>query len=170
MINKYLSFQSVVFKFISLFCFSIFILSGCQQAESVTEEPTIPASPEETVQQSPEPSPSSTPTLNVTNITIDGLSEDWEARTSVFQDPEGDQESGVFDWTVGFAFTNQDSLYILVEMVDPTAPFQIFDISVTTPDHVYQIVWNPLEDFIVESAFWWIIVITITIFVTDFTI
>ena len=61
--------------------------------------------------------------MAVTQIEIDGNSDDWTDRQVLLEDPEGDNTEGFLDLRQGYAFINQDALYILVEVTDNTAPF-----------------------------------------------
>jgi sugar lactone lactonase YvrE len=63
-----------------------------------------------------------------TQITMDGQLDDWIGRASLLDDPARDAEDGLLDFTTGYAFTNQDALYLLVEVVDPTALVTEFNV------------------------------------------
>jgi hypothetical protein len=92
--------------------------------------------------------PTPTATLeppSVTNITIDGMAEDWADRQVVLEDPVGDAEEGFLDLTTGYAFVNQNALYLLVENVDPTAPFVHFDMQFEVDSRTLQISWGPQQ-------------------------
>ncbi len=66
--------------------------------------------------------------MNLTRISVDGLSDDWVGRAVIEGDPAGDSEAGFLDLTNGFAFVNEHALYLLVETVDRNAPFEQFEI------------------------------------------
>lgn len=90
----------------------------------------------------------STPTFTqepptVTNITIDGMADDWTGRQITHNDPVGDAEEGYLDLGNGYVFVNQNALYFLIEIIDPAAPFVHFDMQFQAGSRKYQISWGP---------------------------
>jgi hypothetical protein len=78
-----------------------------------------------------------------TQITIDGGGEDWVGRPVLCVDPAGDAEAGFLDLTTGYAFVNQDALYLLVDTVDPRASFVQFDMFIKTDTKTLLLSWQP---------------------------
>jgi hypothetical protein len=78
-----------------------------------------------------------------THITIDGDPSDWAGREAVYRDPAGDAEAGFLDLTAGYAIVNRNALYLLVETVDPDAPFVQFDMDFRAGSRQLQISWKP---------------------------
>ena len=87
--------------------------------------------------------PTQTESAGITQISIDGRTEDWVNRTALLDDPAGDAEQGYLDLTIGYAFVNQNALYFLVESVDPAAPFVQFDMQFQVGSRILQISWAP---------------------------
>jgi len=81
--------------------------------------------------------------LPETQITIDGRGEDWVGRSVLCVDPAGDAEAGFLDLTTGYAFVNQDALYLLIETVDPRAPFVQFAIFIKADKKTLFLQWRP---------------------------
>ena len=82
---------------------------------------------------------------NVTEITVDGLADDWTNRQLVFACPEGDVEEGFIDLTDGYAFVNQNALYFMVETTDPDARVEAFYIRVSSGGTETGFVWRPSD-------------------------
>jgi len=78
-----------------------------------------------------------------TRIIIDGQAGDWVGRPVFHDDPAGDAEAGFLDLTTGYAFVNQHALYLLVETVDPNAPFVQFDMVFQADSRQLLISWAP---------------------------
>ncbi len=76
-------------------------------------------------------------------INIDGYPEDWTNQSNLYDDPAGDGEEGFLDLTSGYAFSTENSLYFLINAVDPDHPFVHFDIQFRVDDRVLQISWAP---------------------------
>jgi len=79
----------------------------------------------------------------LTQIVIDGRGEDWVGRSVLRADPAGDAEAGFLDLTTGYAFVNQDALYLLIETVDERAPFVQFDMFITSDTRTLLLSWRP---------------------------
>jgi len=84
-----------------------------------------------------------TTALPETQITIDGRGEDWIGRSVLCVDPAGDAEEGFLDLTTGYAFVNQDALYLLIDTVDPRAPFVQLAIFIKADNKSLYLQWNP---------------------------
>ena len=120
------------------------LLVACKPPATPTEAPaemtTIPSptSPEVTIAPTDTPStplraspvpPTPTPAgPTITQITIDGQTDDWAGRPILLDDPTGDAEGGFLDFTTGYGFANQDAVYLLVEVADPAAPVTEFNV------------------------------------------
>ena len=78
-----------------------------------------------------------------TQIVIDGQPDDWVGRSVLCADPAGDAEEGFLDLTTGYAFVNQDALYLLIETVDPRAPFVQFDMFIEAGGKMLLLSWSP---------------------------
>jgi hypothetical protein len=113
------------------------LLAGCNPPTTPIETPakatTIPSptSPEVTIAPTGTPAPPTavpTPEPAVTQITIDGQTDDWAGRPVLPEDPTGDAEDGFLDFTTGYGFANQDAVYLLVEVVDPSASVTEFNV------------------------------------------
>jgi hypothetical protein len=61
----------------------------------------------------------------------------------LLDDPAGDAEEGFLDLTTGYAFVNQHALYLLVETIDPNAPFVHFDMHFQADSKRLLISWEP---------------------------
>ncbi|HUV14444.1 MAG TPA: NHL repeat-containing protein [Acidobacteriota bacterium] len=81
--------------------------------------------------------------LPETQITIDGRGEDWVGRSVLCVDPAGDAEAGFLDLTTGYAFVNQDALYLLIDTVDPRASFVQFDMFIKADTKTLLLSWQP---------------------------
>jgi len=81
--------------------------------------------------------------LSETQITIDGRGEDWVGRSVLYVDPAGDAETGFLDLTTGYAFVNQDALYLLIDTVNPRAPFVQLAIFIKADHKSLYLQWNP---------------------------
>ena len=79
----------------------------------------------------------------LTQIVIDGRGEDWVGRSVLRADPAGDAEAGFLDLTTGYAFVNQDALYLLIETVDERAPFVQFDMFIKADARTLLLSWRP---------------------------
>jgi|GEM_PF-1989173 len=115
---------------------------------TLTPTATMTRTPTPTNTQSPtpamsSPTPTATATASQTHITVDGQSNDWAGRPVLLDDPAGDVEAGFLDLTTGRAFVNQHTLYLLVETVDPRAPFVQFDVLVEAGARHLLISWKP---------------------------
>ena len=86
---------------------------------------------------------SDAPTLTKTNIFIDGSGDDWAGRPVLLDDPAGNGKLGILDLTKGYAFVNQDALYLLVEADDPDAVFSQFNIELQLGPKRFQVAWAP---------------------------
>lgn len=118
---------------IKVILFSLMFISACSSSEEAIATSVWT------------PTPGPTLTLTDTRIIIDGLADDWNNREVLLDDPAGDTEEGYLDMTTGYAFVNQHSLYFLVEIVDPEAPFVHFDIEFQADDRRILISWKPGE-------------------------
>ena len=87
--------------------------------------------------------------MNLTRISVDGLSDDWVGRAVIEGDPAGDSEAGFLDLTNGFAFVNEHALYLLVETVDRNAPFEQFEIYLRAGSRELWVGWAPQWDYAV---------------------
>ena len=76
----------------------------------------------------------------ITEIIIDGKPDDWEGRPLLQKDEEGD---GDFDLLAGYAFVNQDALYFMIEVADPSALFNQFDLKFQADNRRILISWTP---------------------------
>ena len=130
--------------------FLLILLAGCGSEKSEAQVPTmketIPAETSTIPPTNPASDPTPTPTekpLLITNIVVDGLSDDWMNREIILDDPLGDGEQGFLDFRAGYAFLNQHALYFLVNVEDVNAPFVLFDMNFSTEDGHYQITWSP---------------------------
>jgi len=81
--------------------------------------------------------------LSETQITIDGGGEDWVGRSVLYVDPAGDAETGFLDLTTGYAFVNQEALYLLIDTVNPRAPFVQFDMFIKADTRTLLLSWHP---------------------------
>jgi len=81
--------------------------------------------------------------LSETQITIDGRGEDWVGRSVLCVDPAGDAETGFLDLTTGYAFVNQEALYLLIDTVNPRAPFVQLAIFIKADHKSLYLQWNP---------------------------
>ena len=79
----------------------------------------------------------------LTEIVIDGRGEDWVGRSVLRIDPAGDAEAGGLDLTAGYAFANQDALYLLIETVDPRATLVQFDMFIRVDTRTFLLSWRP---------------------------
>ena len=78
-----------------------------------------------------------------TQITIDGGGEDWVGRPVLCVDPAGDAEAGFLDLTTGYAFVNQNALYLLIDTVDPRASFVQLDMFIKADAKTLLLSWQP---------------------------
>lgn len=78
-----------------------------------------------------------------TEIVIDGQANDWIDRPLLHEDPAGDAETGYLDLTKAYAFVNQNAVYVLIEIVDPAAPFVQIDFVVNTDKGEHNFGWRP---------------------------
>jgi len=78
-----------------------------------------------------------------TQIVIDGQPDDWVGRSVLCVDPAGDAEAGFLDLTTGYAFVNQDALYLLIETVNARAPFVQFDMFIKADTKTLLLSWKP---------------------------
>ncbi len=78
-----------------------------------------------------------------TRITVDGNSTDWVGRPPLLVDRTGDSERGALDFTKGYAFLNDNALYFLIEVTDPSASFKQFDIHIVADSRELSIVIHP---------------------------
>lgn len=78
-----------------------------------------------------------------TEIIIDGEADDWNDRPLLHEDQAGDVEGNFWDITKVYAFLNQDSLYILIESVDPAAPFVQLDLELSADSQHHLLTWQP---------------------------
>ncbi len=97
---------------------------------------------------------------DVTTIVIDGDGDDWIDRPLLHEDEIGDAEGEFLDIGKVYAFVNQDALYVLMEVVDPAAPFVQIDFEVNTDKGVHYFGWrpesgppNPYSSFALGSVF-----------------
>ena len=98
-----------------------------------------------TVSQPNETSSQSEPenaALITTQIEIDGNPDDWSGRNILLADPVGDNATGFLDLRLGYAFVNHNALYILVTVIDNTAPFVLFDVHFQVDDRHMQITFE----------------------------
>ena len=95
------------------------------------------------LQTQPEPEQTSAPTTIVTDIQIDGSTNDWVNRSVLEDDPSGDNEPEFLDLTSGYAFLTEDALYFAINAEDPDKPFSNFDIQIQVDDKELQISWSP---------------------------
>ncbi len=79
----------------------------------------------------------------VTRMHIDGNADDWAGRPALYNDPAGDAEAGFLDLTTGYAFVNQDALYLLIETVNPRAPFVQLAIFIKAGHKSLYLQWTP---------------------------
>jgi len=79
----------------------------------------------------------------LTGIVIDGQGDDWVGRSALCVDPAGDAEAGFLDLTTGYAFVNENALYLLIETVDPRAPLVQFDIFIKADTKTLLLSWQP---------------------------
>jgi len=78
-----------------------------------------------------------------TEITVDGSADDWTNRTPVAEGPAGDSEPGALDFTTQYALLNHDALYLLGKVVDPSASFQQFAITLQVDSKQLLVAWRP---------------------------
>jgi hypothetical protein len=78
-----------------------------------------------------------------TAIIVDGSPDDWAGREVVLDDPIGDARAGTLDLGSGYAFANQDALYLLVKVDDPTADAASIDVMVQADDRFLTVNWQP---------------------------
>ncbi len=76
----------------------------------------------------------------ITEIIIDGQADDWEGRQLLQTDEQGD---GDFDLLAGYAFVNQDALYFMIEVADPSAYLIQFDLKFQANNRRILISWTP---------------------------
>jgi len=79
----------------------------------------------------------------LTEIVIDGRGDDWVGRSVLCVDPAGDAEAGGLDLTIGYAFVNQNALYLLIETVDARAPVAQFDMFIEVDTKMFLLSWQP---------------------------
>jgi len=80
-------------------------------------------------------------TTETTQITIDGLGEDWAERRATAYDRETDGVDGYLNFAKCYAFLNQHALYFLCEVTDPEASFVQLDIFVEIGSHRFLYSW-----------------------------
>lgn len=85
----------------------------------------------------------SAPGTSFTRIAVDGAKDDWSGRPMLRDDRAGDAEDGYIDFTTGYAFVNRDALYLLIDVVDPQAPVQQFDVFLRADGRRYLVSWVP---------------------------
>lgn len=64
-------------------------------------------------------------------IQVDGQNQDWAGLEALYTDPAGDALEGFLDFTSGYAFTNGDSLYFMVNIVDPKGSYKQINIGLS---------------------------------------
>ncbi|MCK4392246.1 hypothetical protein KAX17_05020 [Candidatus Bipolaricaulota bacterium] len=78
-----------------------------------------------------------------TQIVIDGQPDDWSGRCVVGVDSPQDAETGFLDLSKGYAFVNQNALYLLVETINARAPFVQFDMFIEAGGKMLLLSWSP---------------------------
>lgn len=79
----------------------------------------------------------------VTSITIDGEAGDWDGRAVAAHDSQTDAEESCYDLGTGYAFVNRDALYFLIELTDPEATCEQFDIEIRADSRTLLLSWRP---------------------------
>lgn len=148
--------NSFLYKIFSLIIAIGLLLAACGAPATPTTSPTeMPSgtveAPSPTLMEVTEATiaptetdtpPTATLAPAITDITIDGDPSDWVDREVLLDDPAGDAEDGFLDLTTGYAFVNQNSLYFLVETVDPEEPFVQFDLEFQADNRRLLISWS----------------------------
>jgi len=135
------------------FClFVILMVTACSPATTDVVEEEATSTPAST--------PISIPTM--TEIEIDGNVDDWVDRPALVDDPAGDSEDSYLDFTTGYAFVNEDALYLLLSFTDPGALFVQLDFEMRTDSQRQMFTWTsngelsqpfPHSKFVLGSAF-----------------
>ena len=89
-----------------------------------------------------------------TQIEIDGKPDDWSDRNILLADPIGDNAEGYLDFRLGYAFVNHNALYIMVTVIDNTAPFVLFDMHFQVDNRHIQITFDPNNIYEPEILDW----------------
>ncbi len=96
------------------------------------------------------PADSQAPPSNETRLLVDGRTDDWVDRSVLLADALGDAEAGFPDLTTGYAFVNQNALYVLVELgnaglpFDFSEPFESFEFRFQAGARELWVAWSPL--------------------------
>ena len=78
-----------------------------------------------------------------TQITVDGLADDWAGKRAVAYDRETDGITGYLNFAKCYAFLNQHALYFLCEVTDADASFVQLDIFVQIGSQLFLYSWRP---------------------------
>lgn len=102
----------------------------------LVQQPELPSDTAVVASAVPQPS-----TPGETLISIDGRSDDWVGRAVLLEDATGDAVRNFVDFTTGYAFTNDDALYVLVEVANPEAAYEGFELLVSAGSKRYELGW-----------------------------
>lgn len=130
----------------------VVLLTGCASPQATTEAPaTLVASATAQPIATPiPPSPTIAPTATprVTNIVIDGNSDDWGNYEALANDPPGDAPQGSPDVEEVRAAVNDQYVYVFIKLADPavTGKFDLgFETNGSNPPDYFVTVW-PREE------------------------
>lgn len=85
-------------------------------------------------------------TPGVTTIMIDGEGDDWVNHPLLSEDEIGDAEGDFLDIGKIYAFLNQESLYVLIELANPEADFEQFDFEISADGIHHLFTWHKSFD------------------------
>jgi hypothetical protein len=124
-------------------------LVACSPAEPIGETPIVKEKGTEVEESSSEQqaTPTETPQPTATHIEIDGEANDWMDRPLLYEDAAGDAEDEYLDFTQVYAFLNRDALYILVKVVDSSAPFVQIDVELSADNERTIVSWRQDVDY-----------------------
>ena len=84
---------------------------------------------------------------NQNAIQIDGIGDDWIDQDLFYADPEGDVETGFLDLTSGYAFVDNESLYFMVNVTDPSSTFTQIHLNFRTEKNDILTSWDKNLEF-----------------------
>ena len=125
------------------------LLAGCSSTTAPTETTPQPTNPppkassepslaegEDLIETPDESDPTSIPQ---TEIIIDGDPSDWKSYEVLLTDPAGDHEGGGFDIAGVRAFSNNEFLYVLVEVHETPSEYAQVDLDISAGGRNYVI-------------------------------